>query len=182
MSQIIKNIQKEFYHYKALGDRTFEQIDVDQMNWKSSSESSSIGQIVKHMNGNMLSRWTDFLRSDGEKEWRKRDDEFIDTLKTKEAILNAWESGWCCLFDALDTLKEEDLTKEIFIRNMGQTVQAALHRQLAHYAYHVGQIVFIGKTVTNENWDSLSIPFGKSKEYNQGKFARPKRTSHFTDD
>jgi hypothetical protein len=174
MSQVIKNIQKEFYHYKALGDRTFEQLDVDQMNWKSSSESSSIGQIVKHMNGNMLSRWTDFLRSDGEKEWRKRDDEFIDTLKTKEAILNAWESGWCCLFDALDSLKDEDLIKEIFIRNMGQTVQEALHRQLAHYAYHVGQIVFIGKTVTNENWDSLSIPFGKSEEYNQGKFAKPK--------
>lgn len=182
MSQVIKNIQKEFYHYKALGDRTFEQLDVDQMNWKSSSESSSIGQIVKHMNGNMLSRWTDFLRSDGEKEWRKRDDEFIDTLKTKEAILNAWESGWCCLFDALDSLKDEDLIKEIFIRNMGQTVQAALQRQLAHYAYHVGQIVFIGKTVTNENWDSLLIPFGKSEEYNQGKFAKPKRTSHFTDD
>ena len=182
MSQVIKNIQKEFYHYKALGDRTFEQLDVDQMNWKSSSESSSIGQIVKHMNGNMLSRWTDFLRSDGEKEWRKRDDEFIDTLKTKEAILNAWESGWCYLFHALDSLKDEDLIKEIFIRNMGQTVQAALHRQLAHYAYHVGQIVFIGKTVTNENWDSLSIPFGKSEEYNQGKFAKPKRTSHFTDD
>lgn len=174
MSQVIKNIQKEFYHYKALGDRTFEQLDVGQMNWKSSSESSSIGQIVKHMNGNMLSRWTDFLRSDGEKEWRKRDDEFIDTLKTKEAILNAWESGWCCLFDALDSLKDEDLIKEIFIRNMGQTVQEALHRQLAHYAYHVGQIVFIGKTVTNENWDSLSIPFGKSEEYNQGKFAKPK--------
>ena len=182
MSQVIKNIQKEFYHYKALGDRTFEQLDVDQMNWKSSSESSSIGQIVKHMNGNMLSRWTDFLRSDGEKEWRKRDDEFIDTLKTKEAILNAWESGWCYLFDALDSLKDEDLIKEIFIRKMGQTVQAALQRQLAHYAYHVGQIVFIGKTVTNENWDSLSIPFGKSEEYNQGKFAKPKRTSHFTDD
>jgi hypothetical protein len=182
MSQVIKNIQKEFYHYKALGDRTFEQLDVDQMNWKSSSESSSIGQIVKHMNGNMLSRWTDFLRSDGEKEWRKRDDEFIDTLKTKEAILNAWESGWCCLFDALDSVKDEDLIKEIFIRNMGQTVQEALHRQLAHYAYHVGQIVFIGKTVTNENWDSLSIPFGKSEEYNQGKFAKPKRTSHFIDD
>ena len=131
------------------------------------------------MNRNMLSRWTDFLRSDGEKEWRKRDDEFIDTLKTKEAILNAWESGWCCLFDALYSLKDEDLIKEIFIRNMGQTVQVALHRQLGHYAYHVGQIVFIGKTITNENWDSLSIPFGKSEEYNQGKFAKPKRTSCF---
>jgi hypothetical protein len=92
------------------------------------------------MNGNMLSRWTDFLRSDGEKEWRKRDDEFIDTLKTKEAILNAWESGWCCLFDALDSLKDEDLIKEIFIRNMGQTVQEALHRQLAHYHIMWGKL------------------------------------------
>ena len=149
------------------------------MNWKSSSESIIIGQIVKHMNGNMLSRWSDFLRSDGEKEWRNRHDEFINTLKTKETILNAWESGWCCLFEALDTLKDEDLIKEIFIRNMGKSVQAALHRQLAHYAYHVGQIVFIGNAVTNENWDSLSIPFGKSEEYNQGKFAKPKRTSYF---
>ena len=179
MSQVIKNIQKEFYHYKALGDRTFEQLDAGQMNWKSSSESIIIGQIVKHMNGNILSRWTDFLRSDGEKEWRNRHDEFINTLKTKETILNAWESGWCCLFEALDTLKDEDLIKEIFIRNMGKSVQAALHRQLAHYAYHVGQIVFIGNAVTNENWDSLSIPFGKSEEYNQGKFAKPKRTSCF---
>ena len=179
MSQVIKNIQKEFYHYKALGDRTFEQLDAGQMNWKSSSESIIIGQIVKHMNGNILSRWTDFLRSDGEKEWRNRHDEFINTLKTKETILNTWESGWCCLFEALDTLKDENLIKEIFIRNMGKSVQAALHRQLAHYAYHVGQIVFIGKTITNENWDSLSIPFGKSEEYNQGKFAKPKRTSCF---
>ena len=88
MSQVIKNIQKEFYHYKALGDRTFEQLDTDQMNWKSSSESSSIGQIVKHMNGNMLSHWTDFLCSDGEKEWRDRDDEFIDTIKTKPELKN----------------------------------------------------------------------------------------------
>ena len=179
MSQVIKNIQKEFYHYKALGDRTFEQLDAGQMNWKSSSESIIIGQIVKHMNGNILSRWTDFLRSDGEKEWRNRHDEFINTLKTKETILNAWESGWCCLFEALDTLKDENLIKEIFIRNMGKSVQAALHRQPAHYAYHVGQIVFIGNAVTNENWDSLSIPFGKSEEYNQGKFAKPKRTSCF---
>ena len=182
MYQVIENIQKEFYHYKALGDHTFEQLNTDQMNWKCSSESSNIGQIVKHMNGNMLSRWTDFLCSDGEREWRNRDDEFIDTLKTKEIILNVWESGWCCLFDAMDALKDEDLSKEVFIRNMVQTVQAALHRQLAHYAYHVGQIVFIGKTVTNENWKSLSIPFGKSKEYNQGKFAKPKRTSHFNND
>jgi len=181
MSQILKNLQKEFFHYKALGDRTFEQLDTDQMNWKGSSESSSIGQIVKHMNGNMLSRWSDFLHSDGEKEWRERDDEFIDTLKTKKNILASWEAGWCCLFNAMDTLKEEDLSKEVFIRNMGQTVLAALHRQLAHYAYHVGQIVFIGKTIKNSDWNCLSIPHGSSKKYNQEKFSKPKRTAHFSD-
>ena len=110
MYQVIKNLQKEFYHYKAFGNRTFEQLDTDQMNWKGSSESSSIGQIVKHMNGNMLSRWTDFLHSDGEKEWRERDNEFIDTLKTKKNILASWEAGWCYLFNAMDTLKDEDLS------------------------------------------------------------------------
>ena len=181
MYQVIKNLQKEFYHYKALGDRTFEQLDTDQMNWKGSSESSIIGQIVKHMNGNMLSRWTDFLHSDGEKEWRKRDNEFIDTLKTKKTILASWEAGWCCLFNAMDTLKDEDLSKEVFVRNMGQTVLAALHRQLAHYAYHIVQIVFIGKTIKNSDWNCLSIPHGSSKKYNQEKFSKPKRTAHFSD-
>lgn len=181
MPDVINTMKKEFFHYKSLGDRTFEQLDEDQLNWKSSTDSSSIGQIVKHMNGNMISRWTDFLTSDGEKTWRKRDDEFIETLKTKEDIHQSWEAGWCCFFDALNALKEEDLVKEVFIRNMGQTVQAALNRQLAHYAYHVGQIVFIGKTLKNENWKSLSIPFGKSKGYNDEKFSKPKRTSHFTE-
>jgi len=181
MSEVIKNIQKEFYHYKALGDRTFEQLDKDQMNWKSSSESSSIGQIVKHMNGNMLSHWTDFLCSDGEKKWRNRDDEIIDTLKTKETILNVWESGWCCLFDAMDTLKDEDLSKEVFIRNMGQTVLAALHRQLAHYAYHVGQIVFIEKTIKKQRLELPFHPHESSKKYNQEKFSKPKRTAHLSD-
>ena len=182
MSETIKNLKKEFFHYKSLGDRTFEQLNQDQMTWKSSSGCSSISQIVKHMNGNMLSRWTDFMTSDGEKIWRNRDDEFIETLKTKKTILQSWEEGWCCFFDAIDALEEEDLKKEVFIRNMGQTVLAALNRQLAHYAYHVGQIVFLGKTLTNENWKTLSIPYGESEGYNRKKFSKPKRTSHFTDE
>ena len=95
----------------------------------------------------MLSRWTDFLNSDGEKNWRNRDDEFKHPLTTKEVIIESWEIGWRCLFDAIEALKEKDLKKEVFIRNMGQTVQEALNRQLGHYAYHVGQIVFIGKTI-----------------------------------
>jgi|TARA_B110000881_G_C18580357_1_gene521315 hypothetical protein len=130
----------------------------------------------------MLSRWTDFLNSDGEKNWRNRDDEFKHPLTTKEVIIESWETGWRCLFDAIEALKEKDLKKEVFIRNMGLTVQEALNRQLGHYAYHVGQIVFIGKTLKNKNWKSLSIPYGKSEEYNSNKFSKPKRTSHFTED
>ena len=182
MSLFIENIKKEFFYYKALGDRTIEQLDDKELNWKSSSESICIGQIVKHVNGNMLSRWTDFLNSDGEKNWRNRDDEFKHPLTTKEVIIESWEIGWRCLFDAIEALKEKDLKKEVFIRNMGLTVQEALNRQLGHYAYHVGQIVFIGKTLKNKNWKSLSIPYGKSEEYNSNKFSKPKRTSHFTED
>jgi hypothetical protein len=110
------------------------------------------------------------------------DDEFKHPLTTKEVIIESWETGWRCLFDAIEALKEKDLKKEVFIRNMGLTVQEALNRQLGHYAYHVGQIVFIGKTLKNKNWKSLSIPYGKSEEYNSNKFSKPKRTSHFTED
>ena len=182
MSKEIKNIQKEFFHYKSLGDLTFIQLNEKQILWKPNSNSSSIGLIIKHLHGNMKSRWTDFLNSDGEKKWRKRDQEFIEPKKNKKELLQLWESDWSCLFDALDSLSQKDLEKEVFIRNMGQTVRAAIDRQLCHYAYHVGQIVFIGKMITNENWKSLSIRFGESEAYNKERFSKPKRTSHFSED
>ena len=182
MSKEIKNIQKEFFHYKSLGDLTFIQLNEKQILWKPNSNSSSIGLIIKHLHGNMKSRWTNFLNSDGEKKWRKRDQEFIEPKKNKKELLQLWESGWSCLFDTLDSLSQKDLEKEVFIRNMGQTVRAAIDRQLCHYAYHVGQIVFIGKMITNENWKSLSIPLGESEGYNKERFSKPKRTSHFSED
>ena len=176
------SIQKQFTYYKSLGDKTFEQLQDEQLFHQMNNESNSIAIIVKHLSGNMLSRWTNFLTTDGEKTWRNRDDEFTDTITTKEDLLKVWEKGWTCLFNAIDPLTKEDFKKEVYIRNMGHTVVEAINRQLAHYAYHVGQIVFIGKVLANENWSSLSIPKGSSKAYNTEKFNKPKRTEHFTDD
>ena len=156
MSQILKNLQKEFFHYKALGDRTFEQLDTDQMNWKGSSESSSIGQIVKHLNGNMLSRWTDFLHSDGEKEWRERDDEFIDTLKTKKNILASWEAGWCCLFNAMDTLKDEGFKQGNLYSQYGSNGSRSIASSTGALCISCGTNSFYRK---NNKKQRLELPF-----------------------
>jgi hypothetical protein len=178
----LSSVTKQFEYYKMLGDKTFSQLTEEQLFWQYNDESNSIAIIVKHLWGNMLSRWTDFLTSDGEKEWRNRDAEFDNDIKNKEDLLAKWNEGWKCLFNALKSLNENDLAKEIFIRNQGHSVMEAINRQLAHYPYHVGQIVFIGKMACNEKWVSLSIPRGNSKEYNADKFAQPKAKKHFTDE
>jgi predicted secreted protein len=172
----------QFQYYKLLGEKTFAQLADEQLFWQYNEESNSIATIVKHLTGNMLSRWTDFLTTDGEKEWRNRESEFENDIKTREALLALWNKGWQCLFDALASITEDDLEREIFIRNQGHTLVEAINRQLAHYPYHVGQIVFIGKMMCDSNWNSLSIPRGDSKKYNEEKFARPKHTAHFTDE
>jgi hypothetical protein len=182
MNRYLESVKKQFEYYKMLGEKTFEQIPEEKLFWQLNEESNSISMIVKHLNGNMLSRWTDFLTSDGEKEWRKRDEEFDNDIKTKIELLSKWNEGWECLFNAINGLTEKDLEKEIYIRNMGHSISEAINRQLAHYPYHIGQIVFIGKIIQNKNWNSLSIPKGKSKEYNNEKFSKPKRKEHFTND
>ena len=176
----LESIKKQFEFYKVLGEKTIEQLTDEKITWQYNAESNSIAIIVKHLWGNMLSRWTDFLSADGEKDWRDRDAEFENDIRTKEALMIKWNEGWKCLFDAIDPLTAADLEKEIFIRNMGHTVTEALNRQLAHYAYHIGQIVFIGKMICNEHWVSLSIPKGNSKAYNEEKFSKPKHREHFT--
>jgi hypothetical protein len=181
-SDYLTSARKLFEYYKLLGEKTFSQIPDEALFWQYNEESNSIAIIVAHLSGNMLSRWTDFLTSDGEKEWRDRDAEFESILKTKEELLSAWERGWTCLFSAIDGLNAEDLHKTIYIRNMGQTVTDAINRQLSHYPYHIGQIVFIGKMASGANWQSLSIPKGNSQTYNSEKFAQPKRDQHFADD
>lgn len=138
--------------------------------------------VMKHLAGNMLSRWTDFLTSDGEKPWRNRDQEFELYDQDREALMRYWSEGWQCLFNTLQSLQDENLNQFIFIRGEKQTVQDAIYRQLAHYAYHVGQIVYIGKMYQGEHWISLSIPKGKSEEYNAKKFNEEKKDGHFTDE
>jgi hypothetical protein len=181
-NEFLTSVKKQFEYYKLLGDKTFEQLSPEKLFFKYNEDSNSIAIIVKHLHGNMLSRWTDFLTSDGEKEWRKRDEEFENDVAIKDDLLDRWNEGWACLFKALDSLKEEDLGRIIYIRNQGHTVSEAIIRQLAHYPYHVGQIVFIGKMLAEENWKSLSIPKNKSGEYNSEKFSQPKEKTHFTDE
>jgi len=183
-SDYLRSAIKQFEYYKLLGDNTFAQLDHYDLFWKYNvdSNNNNIATIVKHLWGNMLSRWTDFLSSDGEKLNRDRDDEFVDDIQSQEELLNKWEEGWECLFKALKSLKEEDLDKVIFIRNEGHTVVEAINRQLSHYPYHIGQIVYIGKMLQRKRWVSITIPKGESKSYNAGKFAQEPQRKHFTDE
>lgn len=178
----LESIKKQFEYYKMLGEKTFSQVEDEMLFWQYNESSNSMAIIVKHLWGNMLSRWTTFLTSDGEKEWRNRDEEFENNIKTREELLEKWNEGWRCLFDAINPLTEEDLGKIIYIRNQGHTVTEAINRQLAHYSYHIGQIVFLGKMLVGDNWTSLSIPKGDSSTYNKNKFSAPKERGHFTDE
>lgn len=166
----LKSLLFECQRYKSLGDKTFVQLNDADIHWKYESTGNSISVIVKHLSGNMLSRWTNFFSEDGEKTWRNRDSEFEDTYKTKEEMLVAWEKGWNCFYDAIQEINEGNFEKTIKIRNEPHSILQALNRQLAHYSYHIGQIVLLGKTIKGENWVSLSIPKGQSKAFNLVKF------------
>lgn len=165
----LNNIRKIFSDYRRLGEKTFNQLSDEQLSVHLHPQSNSIALIVNHLAGNMLSRWTDFLHSDGEKEWRNRDTEFENRLNTREEVITRWNEGWKCLEDTLNQLKEEDLEKTVYIRSEGHKVYEAINRQIAHYSYHVGQIVFIGTVLAGDHWNSLSIPKGQSQVFNQSK-------------
>lgn len=181
-NNFLESVKKQFEYYKQLGDKTFEQTEDEKLFYKINDNSNSIAIIVQHLWGNMMSRWTDFLNSDGEKDWRKRDAEFEEVLTTKEELISKWNEGWECLFNALNELTEDDLSKTIYIRNQGHSVMEAINRQLAHYPYHVGQIVFLGKMLSTQEWKSLSIPKNQSDSYNAEKFSQPKQNTHSTDE
>lgn len=182
MESYLTSIFKQFQYYKSLGDKTLNQLNFDNLQNEIDENSNSISIIVKHLTGNMLSRWTNFINEDGEKSWRQRDLEFHNSFESKNEVINYWNKGWECLFDALETLTSADLEKMVYIRNQGHTVTEAINRQLAHYAYHVGQIVFLGKLLKGKDWVSLSIPKGDSSKYNKDKFSKEKSRRHFTDD
>ena len=178
----LENIKKQFLYYKTIGEKAIEQLESEQLFAVANENSNSISVIIKHLSGNMLSRWTDFLTTDGEKDWRNRDSEFTETIKTKEDLLDIWEKGWNCFFDAINNIKSDQLSVIIYIRNEGQTVVEAINRQLAHYPYHIGQIVFYAKMLKQSEWKSLSVPKNKSTDYNIDKFSKEKSIKNFTDD
>ncbi len=155
-----------FRHYKRMGDKAIEQCPQNKLCLEIDPVSNSIAVIVKHMAGNMASRWTDFLTSDGEKASRDRDGEFEVAGATRADVLAMWERGWKCVFDALEPLKEEDLTRTVTIRTEPHSVMQAINRQTAHYSYHIGQIVFLARHFAGDGWKTLSIPKKGSKEFN----------------
>lgn len=182
MESYLDSAIKQFKYYKMLGEKAMSQVQEEHLFWQYDQESNSIAVLVNHITGNMLSRFTDFLTTDGEKPWRNRDAEFTNPFKTREELMARWNEGWTCFLNTLEQLTEEDLEHIVYIRNDGHTVVEAINRQLAHYPYHIGQLVFIAKMIQNERWQSLSIPRNKSVEYNDRKFAQDKVRRHFTDD
>lgn len=178
----LESVKKQMLYYKTIAEKAMEQLEDEQLFFSANEDTNSIAVIIKHMAGNMLSRWTDFLTSDGEKQWRNRDGEFETETTSKIALLQLWDSGWNCFFTAINDLQPEQLSQIIYIRNEGQTVIDAINRQLAHYPYHIGQIVFYAKMLKKSEWTSLSIPKNKSNDYNADKFSKDKSLKHFTDE
>lgn len=156
-----------FRYYKNLGERALAQIADEQLFYAQDEECNSVAIIVKHIAGNIRSRWTDFLTTDGEKPNRNRDTEFRDPPKDRKELMRIWEEGWACLFDTLASLDDSQLSQRVQIRGEAHSVMQAINRQLCHYAYHVGQIVLLTKQMRQGDWNSLTVPRGKSAEFNQ---------------
>ncbi|MVP01167.1 DUF1572 family protein [Paenibacillus lutrae] len=174
--------RKQFLYYKTLGEKAIDQLTPELLFVKPNENSNSIATIVKHLSGNMISRWTDFRTTDGEKEWRDRDGEFENDIPDLERLLLIWEEGWRCLLGALDSTDPDQLTEIIYIRNEGHTIMEALSRQLAHYPYHIGQMIYAAKLLKESEWKSLSIAKNNSRAYNDNKFAKEKAIKNFTEE
>jgi hypothetical protein len=179
--ETIDTLKKQFLYYKTIGEKAMKQIPEAALFSIPTPESNSIAIIVQHLAGNMKSRFTDFLESDGEKPWRNRDAEFESKITSTSELWDAWNQGWDVFFNTLNSLSNADLQRMVYIRNEGHTVQEALLRQLAHYPYHIGQIVFLAKMLVSHSWQTLSIAKNASKSFNDEKFEREKSIKHFTD-
>lgn len=163
-------------YYKHLSDAAFAQLNEKDFYFLPGSVSNSIAVIIQHVSGNMLSRWSNFLTEDGEKEWRNRDIEFENQHYSKQQLLDAWEKGWACFIGALENLTETDLLKTIYIRKEPLLVIDAINRQLAHYPYHAGQLIYIAKLIKDKEWKSLSIEKGRSDDFNKMMFGKAGQT------
>lgn len=177
----LESCKKQFIYYKMLGEKSISMIDDQDLFWTPDEKSNSVAVLIQHLAGNMLSRWTDFLSSDGEKTWRNRDKEFELYLNDRNEAIKLWNEGWDCLFMALDEINEHNIDTTIYIRNKGHSIPEAINRQLCHYSYHIGQIVFTCR-LRAKGWKSLSIPKGESKKYNKESFKLGKRKEHFSEE
>lgn len=169
-SEYLDGVKKQFLYYKSLGEKTIDQLPQEKLFWQYNNDSNSIAVIVKHLWGNMMSRWTDFLTSDGEKEWRKRDAEFESDIRTKDELLSKWQEGWDCLFEALASINEANFNTPVYIRNIEHSITDAINRQLAHYSYHIGQIVFLGKMIAGTKWKVYLFQRGNPKTTTRNVF------------
>jgi len=163
----LDSVIKRLKEYKNLGEKTFAQLKDEEMHFQPNEESNSIAIIIQHLYGNMLSRWTNFLSEDGEKEWRNRDDEFEVHHASRQQLIDNWNEAWKVCLHTVESLTENDLSKTITIRLQQLNVVDAINRQLAHYSYHVGQIVYLGRWIRKADWKTLTIPKNKSQEFNQ---------------
>ncbi len=180
MEHFLSNAEQMFRYYKTLGDKSFDQLSDEALYWKAHDNDNSIAIIIKHMWGNMMSRWTHFLDEDGEKDWRRRDAEFeLEDLQGREALLLLWEEAWKCLFDALHSIGPKNYDQVVYIRSKGHTIVEAIQRQLAHYAYHIGQIVYMAKSIQKDQWKSLSMPKGTSEAFTKASHSKGLRKEHF---
>ena len=157
-AHFLDSVLDEMKNSKSLAEKAIAQLTDEELHWSPDSEANSIAINVKHMAGNMRSRWTDFLTSDGEKPWRGRDDEFVDDIQSRKKLMEIWNEGWSATLAAIEPLTENDLLKTVTIRQEPHTVMQAIHRQVSHYAYHVGQIAYIARQLRPSDWQSLSIP------------------------
>ena len=181
MSSYLQSTLRLARYYKHLGDETINRLSDEELRWSPGPDDNSVAVIVKHLWGNMLSRWTNFLTEDGEKPWRQRDAEFENDILGREELLSKWNEGWKTFTGALEALDDDDLQKTVYIRNEGHSVIDAIQRQMAHYPYHIGQIVYLGRLIKGSDWKSLSVPKNASQAYNERKFSQEKKDQHFTD-
>ena len=164
-SHYLEDVRFTLRWYKNLAERALVQVSDEDLHRAADRDANSIAIVMKHMAGNMRSRWTGFLTTDGEKTDRNRDGEFIDDIATREALMRIWEDGWACVLGAIDGLQPAHLMQTVTIRGREHTVVQAIHRQIAHYSYHIGQIVGLARSFTGSAWESLSIPRGQSRDY-----------------
>jgi len=167
MRDLVASLEGEYRRYKKTAEGVFGQLDEDQLAQRLSDNGNSVATLVWHVSGNLKSRFTDFLESDGEKPWRGREEEFARRRVSREELAAKWQDGWSALLDTLASLTDDDLGREVTIRQVPLKVHEALHRSLAHMASHVGQMVLIGKTLKGDGWSYLSIPPGQSDAYNR---------------